>query len=307
MKNKIAITTSSFAEYNPGPLTLLKESGFAVVNNAFGRKLGKKETLKLCRGCVGIVAGTETYDQDILGKLQGLKVISRCGVGMENVDIGAANRLGIKVYSTPEAPTLAVAELTVGLILALLRKILVMDREMRVKLWKKRMGSLLFGKQVGIVGFGRIGRKAAVLLKALGADIFYTDPYGAEKETGDFIKVGFEELLRKSDIISLHLPYSQQTDKLFGEKEFSLLKQGALLVNCSRGGIVDERVLHSALKDGKLAGAAIDVFEQEPYYGPLKELDNIVLTPHIGSYAKETRVEMEVQAVRNLLKGLELI
>lgn len=304
IKDKVVVTLVSFAKYDTKPLCLLKEKSLEVIVNTSGRKLDKQETLDKCRDCVGIVAGTEVYDYDILQRLRGVKVISRCGTGMENIDIDAANKLGIKIYNTPELPILAVAELTVGLIFALLRKIPVMDREMRANLWKKRMGNLLSEKRVGIVGFGRIGKKVAGLLMALGAEVFYTDPYVSEKETEEFTKVEFEELLRKADIISLHLPYSKQAHNLFGRKEFSLLKQGALLVNCSRGGIVDEDILYSALKEGKLAGAAIDVFAQEPYSGPLQELDNVILTPHIGSYAKETRVKMEVQAVRNLIKGL---
>lgn len=305
MKGKIGVTLSSFSMYNSTCLELLNEKGFKVVKNILSRKLNKKETLELCKGCVGIIAGTETYDSDILGKLSRIKVLSRCGVGMDNIDLEAAKRFGIKVFNTPDAPTLAVAELTVGLILALLRKIFLMDREIRDDLWKKRMGALLYGKRVGIIGFGRIGRKAAELLKAMGAEIFYTDPNVREKDGRIFPRVEFKELLKNSDIISLHLSYSKENYRLIGQEEFSMMKQGAFLINCSRGGIVDESALYTGLKEGKLAGAAIDVFEKEPYNGPLKELDNIILTPHIGSYAKEARTEMEIQAVRNLLAGLD--
>ena len=304
MKNKIAITVSSFVEYDRTPLKHLRKKGFEVINNTFSRRLNKKETLELCRRCIGIIAGTEIYDSDILEKLSEIKVISRCGAGVDNIDLDATKKLGIKVLNTPDVPTLAVAELTVGLILALLRKISLMDREIQGDLWKKRMGTLLSGKRVGIIGFGRIGRKVAELLKAIGAEIIYTDPNVTEKKAGIFPRVDFKELLKNSDIISLHLSYSKENYRLIGQEEFSLMKQGAFLINCSRGGIVDENALYSALKEGKLAGAALDVFEQEPYNGPLKELDNVVLTPHIGSYAKESRIEMEMQAVRNLLEEL---
>ena len=305
-KDKVVVTPTSFAEYDPTPLSLLKERGFKVIVNTFGRKLDKKEILKLSSGCIGIVAGTEVYDRDILEELRGVKVISRCGVGIENVDIDATNRLRIKVYNTPDVATSAVAELTIGLILALLRKITIMDREMHDGLWKKRMGALLSGKQVGIIGFGRIGRKAAEMLKAMEAKVFYNDPLVTEEKAGIFPRVKFKELLRTSDIIILHLSYSRENYRLLGQEEFSLMKKEAFLINCSRGSIVDENALYLALKEGKLAGAAIDVFEQEPYNGPLKELNNIVLTPHIGSYAREARKEMEMKAVRNLLKGLNI-
>lgn len=301
---KIVITTTSFGIYDEQPLHYLKEQGFEVVLNPYKRKLTNEEVVELCEDAVGIIAGTETIAGEVMQKLKKVKVISRCGAGLDNVDLKAAQKLGISVYSTPDAPTQAVAELTVGLIMALLRKISLMDRETRGGLWEKRMGSLLLGKHVGIIGFGRIGRKTAELLRAMGANVSYTDPVVKEKQTGSFKKVEFKELLKNSDIVSLHLSYSKENYKLIGKNEFFSMKQGAFLINCSRGGIVDEEALYFALKGGKLAGAALDVFEQEPYNGPLKELDNVILMPHIGSYAKEARIEMEKQAVRNLLEGL---
>lgn len=302
--NKIAISTTTFGKYEKSPLELCKKCGYEIICNPYERKLKSVELVELAKDAVGLIAGTEPITENVLLKLPSLKVISRCGAGIDNIDIEAAERSGIKVVSTTDAPTLAVAELTVGLILALLRKISLMDREIRGDLWKKRMGILLSGKRVGIIGFGRIGRKVAELLKAMGAEIIFTDPNVAEKEAGEFTKVEFKKLLKKSDIISLHLSYSKENYRLIGQYEFSLIKQGAFLINCSRGGIVDENALYSALKEGKLAGAALDVFEQEPYNGPLKELDNVILTPHIGSYAQEARIKMETQAVKNLIKAL---
>lgn len=305
--HKITITTTSFAQYDSTPLELCRKNGYEIILNPYGRRVKPEELLELAKGSVGLIAGTESISEEILVNLSSLKVISRCGSGLDNLNLDAAKKLGMKVFSTPDAPTLAVAELTVALILALLRKIPLMDREIRTNLWKKRIGNLLCDKQVGIIGYGRIGRKVAELLKALGANVFYSDPFVREEQTPTFPKVEFRELLKKADIITLHLSYTKENHRLLGQKEFSLFKQGAFLVNCSRGGIVDEKALYSALKDGKIAGAAIDVFEQEPYNGSLRELGNVILTPHIGSYAKEARVEMEVQAVRNLLKGLKQI
>lgn len=306
MKNrKVAVTLTSFSECDATPLFLLNQRGFEVVCNTLARELDKNETSQFCHGCVGIVAGTEVYDRDVLNRLPGLKVISRCGVGMDNIDLDVARKLGITIFNTPDAPTLAVAELTVGLILALLRRISLIDRQMHAGLWNKRMGRQLSGKEVGIVGFGRIGRKVAQLLKMLGADVSYFDPFVKGDEISAFTKVELKELLEKSDLITLHLSYSKENRHLIGKQEFSLMKQGACLVNCSRGGVVDEQALYSALKENKLAGAAIDVFEKEPYHGPLKELDNVILTPHIGSFAEEARVKMEIQAVENLIKGLD--
>lgn len=305
MSNRIAITLSSFAEYDSSSIDILKRRDIKIVRNPFSRKLDRKETLELCNGCIGIIAGTEIYDENMLEQLSIARVISRCGAGLDNVDLSTAKRLGIKVYNTPDAPTLAVAELTVGLIFSLLRNITLMDREVRDGVWKKRMGVLLYGKHVGIISFGRIGKKVGSILKDLGAKVSYYDPFVSKGRTPGFQKVGIEELLKKSDIITLHLPYSKDTHHLLGKAEFAMMKKGVFLINPSRGGIVDEGALYSALKDRRLAGAAIDVFEREPYDGPLKELDNVILTPHIGSYAREARVKMEMEAVKNLIKGLK--
>jgi len=302
--DKIAITTTGFGVYSKFPLDLLKRNGYRVVLNPYGRKLMPNEFVDIAKDAIGVIAGTEIITKKELKKTAKLKVISRCGAGLDNVDVKSAKNLGIKVFNTPDAPTIAVAELTVGLIIALLRKIPLSDREIRSKTWKKRMGNLICGKQVGIVGFGRIGKSVARILKAMGARVYFTDPNITKRTASSFPKIGFNELLRESDIISLHLSYSKSSRNLLGRKEFSRMKTGVFLINCSRGGIVDEKALYKALKNGKLGGAAMDVFEDEPYYGPLKGLHNVVLTPHIGSYAVESRIQMEKEATLNLIKGL---
>ncbi|OHE56195.1 MAG: hypothetical protein A2Z47_06940 [Thermodesulfovibrio sp. RBG_19FT_COMBO_42_12] len=299
--NKISITTTTFGKYDNRPLTLLEGKGFNIVLNQYGRNLGKVEIIELCKNAVGIIAGTEIYDRETLEGLTGLKVISRCGTGLDNIDLRAANRLGIKVLNTPDATTLAVAELTVGLILNLLRKVHQMDINIRNGKWQKMMGNLLYGKSIGIIGFGRIGRKVAELLLHFGCTIQYYDLKRFDWETGAE-GVQLKDLLKTSDIITIHV---SSKDQIMGESEFLQMKKGAWLVNVSRGGVVDEDALYQAVKEGRLAGAALDVFEKEPYTDNLKELENVILTPHIGSYAKEARAEMERQAVENLLKGLK--
>jgi D-3-phosphoglycerate dehydrogenase len=302
---KIAITTTSFAKFDRQPLQLLNESGYEVVLNPYGRKLAGDEVVDLARDAAGLIAGTESLDRSVLEKLPSLRIISRCGVGMDNIDLAAASQLKIKVVNTPFGPTLAVAELTVGLILDLLRKATRMDREMRAGIWKKRMGNLLNGKKVGIIGFGRIGKKTAELLTAFGCRLaFYDTATTQGRKDLKIEKLGLQDLLRTSDVITIHVSGKYERP-LLGPQEFAIMKEGAWIVNVARGGVVDEGLLFSALQDGRLAGAALDVFQNEPYNGPLKQLDNIVLTPHIGSYAKEARTEMEVQAAKNLLRGLE--
>ena len=300
---KVAITTSSFGKYDTSPLDRLRREHIQYILNPYGRKLSKAEVVDLAKGVDGIIAGTETLDDWVLNKLHGLKVLSRCGVGMDNVDLDVAASMGIKVFNTPYGPTLAVAELTVGLILDLLRKVAWMDKELKSGTWKKRMGNLLFGKKIGIIGFGRIGKKVGLLLSAFETELAYCDP---EPKTCAFNcdNKEFHEILNWADILTLHLSSLTNFCPIIGKKELQLMRMGSWLVNVSRGGVVDEEALYHTLRKGHLSGAALDVFAQEPYTGPLRELDNVILTPHIGSYAKEARVEMELQAVENLIEGL---
>jgi len=300
---KIVITTSSFATYDSSPLDELGKNQIDYTINLYGRKLTKDEVVDLAKDADGLVAGTEPLNEEVLRKLPELKVISRCGAGLDNVDLEKAKELNIKVFFFFYGPTLAVAELTLGLMLDLLRKITTMDRELRKSLWKKQMGSLLTGKKVGIWGFGRIGQKVAQLLAPLGVEIAYYDIRTVEGAIPPLKSKS--ELLSWADIITLHCSANADGKYAIGETELKLMKDNAWLINASRGGLVVETALYSALKKGNLAGAALDVFENEPYTGPLCELDNVILTPHIGSYAKEGRIQMEIQAVRNLIDGLQ--
>jgi D-3-phosphoglycerate dehydrogenase len=221
---------------------------------------------------------------------------------MDNIDLELAKQRGIKVFNTPDSPTVAVAELTVGLMLALLRHVSFGDRDIRAGRWQKRMGNLLQGKKVGIIGFGRIGQKVAELVLGLGAQVVYCDP---AVNRADYTRMSLDKLLSQVDIVSLHLSGGVNNAPLLGDRELRSMKQGSWLINCARGGVVDEEALYQVLQQGWLSGAAVDVFEQEPYTGPLAKLDNVILTPHIGSYAVESRVDMEVQAVKNLIEGLK--
>lgn len=300
---KVFIATTSFGKEDDSPLELLRNAGLDIHMNPYGRKLTEDEAMELLSDTDYLIAGTEPLTARVLKSAKKLKVISRCGVGMDNVDQKVAARLGIKVYNTPFGPTMAVAELTVGLILDLLRRVTIMDREVRAGIWKKRMGNLLNGKKIGIIGFGRIGQKVAELLMPFGVELAHCDICACDCSL-PVSPMAMDELLAWADIVTLHCSASQSGGALLGAEQLSKIKKGSWLVNASRGGLVDEAALYHALKDGHLAGAALDVFEKEPYRGPLAELDNIILTPHIGSYAREGRIEMEIQAVENLLKGL---
>ena len=298
----VFISTSSFAEYDASPLKLLKDAGVDVQVNPYRRKLTPDECLRLYKDIDGLIAGTEALTAEILKSAKNLRVISRCGVGMDNIDLAVAKRQGIKVFNTPSSPAIAVAELTLGLILALLRHVPRMDRDIRDGKWQKRMGNLLQGKRVGIIGFGRIGQKVAELVLGLGAQVAYCDP---AVNKAAYTPVSLDELLTQSDVVSLHVSGGENDAPLLGYKELRRMRKDSWLINCARGGVVDEAALCQVLQEGWLSGAAVDVFEEEPYAGSLARLDNVILTPHIGSYAIESRVEMEVQAVKNLIEGLK--
>ncbi len=302
---KILITTSSFGDYDKTPLGLLNNEGFEVALNPFKKTLTKEQAIQLYADADAVIAGTETIDHDVLSAAKKLKVISRCGSGIDNVDREFAAQKGIKLLATLDAPVIAVAELTIGLIISLLRKIPNSDRQIRAGNWKKDMGNLLFNKTVGILGMGRIGKKTALLLQCLGAKIIYFDPY-LKNEIKEYKRCSsLEEILGSADILCLHLSFNQENKNIIGRKELAMMKKSALLINASRGGLIDEKALFAALSNRELAGAALDVFEKEPYSGDLAKLDNVVLTAHIGSYAQESRVAMEIEAAENLIKALK--
>lgn len=299
---KIALTTSSFAQYSDAPLAMLQQAGYQYELNPFGRKLTEGEAIEMLADCDGVVAGTEPLTEKVLAACPRLKAVSRCGVGMDNVDLEAAKRRGVAVRNTPFGPTLAVAELALGLALDLLRNVSRMDRELRSGTWKKRMGFTLQGKKLGVIGFGRIGRATARTFAPHGVEIGFYDPFVDEAEEGE--RMELDALLSWADVVTLHCSKPEGAAHLLGERELALMREGAWIINAGRGGLVDEDALYKALESGRLAGAAVDTFEQEPYQGPLLQLGNVLLTPHIGSYARESRIRMETDAVENLLEAL---
>jgi D-3-phosphoglycerate dehydrogenase / 2-oxoglutarate reductase len=299
---QVLISTSSFNLDNFAQLSDLKKAGVEVKLNPFAARLTEEQVIDLLgTDTIGLIAGLEPLTQNVLKSAKSLKVIARVGTGLDSVDLVAAKELGITVLNTPDAPTKAVAELTIAHILGLLRNVSQADRQVRVGVWKGLMGSLLETKTVGIVGFGRIGKRVATLLSAFGASVIISD---AQVEQSDYPNIELDELCIKSDILSLHLPYNEATHHIINEKNLNLMKKGSYIVNISRGGLVDETALLAALKSGHLAGAALDCFEQEPYEGELRNLETVQITAHMGSYARETRDLMEQEASRLLVNAL---
>jgi len=306
MKN-IFITTTTFAHFSTTPLKLFKEKGYNVVLNDKGRKLNEDELVEKIPDFDGILAGTEVYSKRVLNKAVKLRAISRLGVGIDNIDLEFAKKKGIRVYKTWTTPAPAVAELTLGLMLDVVRKITVHHQNLISGRWQKQMGNLLKGKTLGIVGLGTIGKTLVRLVKGfnfniLAFDLFYDNKY-AEEHKINYCDI--DTLLSQSDIVSIHLNLTADTKGIMSKERLNKMKPESILINTSRGEIIDEEILYKALKEKNILGAGLDVFNEEPYSGLLTELDNVVLTPHIGAYAKELRIKMEIEAAENIIKGLE--
>lgn len=302
---RIVITTSTFDLANFREREVVEAAGYEVVLNPRGQRLTEAEVTELLKsGVVGMIAGVEPLTRPVLEGAPSLKVIARCGAGVDNVDLDAARSLGITVCSTPDAPTRAVAELTVAHILSLARRVAESDRSIRRGSWQPFKGSLIASQTIGIVGFGRIGRMVARLLSAFEARLLACDVAFAHNTPGSPEFMPLPALLAQSNIVTLHVPYTAATHHLIDANAISGMKQGALLVNVARGGLIDEPALLQALRSGRLGGAALDCFEQEPYAGPLLECENLQASAHMGSYAREARAIMETEASAALVAGL---
>jgi len=302
--NSLVISTSSFDTGNNPAIQRLLQNGFQVITNPHKRKLTEDEIIALLSsGATGLIAGIEPLTERVFQAAPNLKVISRCGAGMDSVDLAAAKNRGIHVLNTPEAPAQAVAELTLGYILSLLRQINPVDRAVRNGEWPRTQGRLFAAQTVGVIGLGHIGRRVARLCQAFEATVVAHDPYASQIPDGVSM-LPLEQLLASADIITLHTPYSADMHHLLDAKTFAAMKPETIVINAARGGLVDENALLAALQSGKVSAAALDVFEQEPYHGPLLECGNVILTSHVGSLARESRQRMEIEAAENLLQGL---
>jgi D-3-phosphoglycerate dehydrogenase len=301
--SKVLITTSSFSLGNFAQAKSLHDAGISLEMNPHGRRLSEDEVAELvATDVIAILAGLEPLTDRVLSNAKSLRVIARCGTGLDSVDLQAASRLGIDVFNTPDAPTQAVAELTIAHMLNSLRHISTTDSNMRSGKWTPTMGSLLATKTVGLIGVGRIGSAVAKLAQAFGARVIGFDPVLSSHNSVELLSL--DEVLNQSDIVSLHVPINDQTHHILNANTISRMKPGSIVVNVSRGGLIDESALHDALKSQHLSGAALDCFEDEPYSGPLLQIPGVHVTAHMGSYARETRDLMEVEASTNLVNGL---
>ena len=304
MTSTIFISTIPFGEIDPEPIRLMKDAGLEFSINALGRKLQPDEVAGVYGDNAIIIAGTEPITREVMAACPNLKAICRVGIGLDGIDLTEARARDIAVSYTPDAPSAAVAELTVGLMVDLLRNISGADREIRGGTWQRRAGRRLSLCKVGIIGAGRIGGQVIRHLSGgfPGIEILGNDIEPNASLDGSVTWTDKETIYRECDVISLHVPLTPETENMIQTAELALFKPDAVLVNTARGGIVNERDLAQALRDGTLARAAFDVFSEEPYQGELTELENIVLTCHLGSMTQDCRARMEIEATQEAIR-----
>ena len=310
MKKKVFISTTTFGSISDVPLNLLKENNIKFYLNPKKTKLTPKDTAYLASDCDAIIAGTEDLTQ-LIKQNKKLKLICRLGVGIENVPLQLCKEMKITVCNTPKALRAPVAELSVAMMLSLSRNIKQHDTDVRQNQWKKLMGDSLNNSNIGIVGFGSIGQYLAkILINFSPNQINIYDPYIDQHAINNLANINknikivdsnFDNLIQESDIISIHIPFTSETKNLFCKNEFLKMKKNSIIINTSRGGIVNEKALYSALKNKEIRGAGLDVFSDEPYSGNLCELDNILLTPHIASSTIDARKSLELDCVNTII------
>lgn len=295
---KVVVGASSFAESSNEVLQILQKYGIEVQKNPFGRRMTQKEIIEHLQGADGLLAGLEPLNETVLKKCPNLKAIARIGIGMDNVDLKAAKRYGIRVSNTPDGPTEAVAEMVLAALLSICHCIIPLNNDVHHGIWKKRMGKSILGITVLIIGYGRIGKKTAEVLKGVGAKVLIYDKYNREEST-----CGLVEGIQKADVVTLHVSGNEE---IISESMFADMRDGVIILNSARGGLINEQALYHALQNGKVSAFWGDALWTEPYNGILCKCENAILTPHICTYTNSCRNDMEMQAVKNLLRDLGL-
>lgn len=302
---KLHVSTHPFSSTSDIPMKLIEENNIKLSINEHGRKNSSEELAQDIKDAEVLVAGTEKITKEVLKNAPNLKLISRVGIGLDGIDFELCKKYGVRVAYTPDAPTMAVAELCVAMILDLARKVTYTNNKLKeTNSWDRYMGTLLYGKTVGILGMGRIGKSLVHLLSSFNVKfkVYDVEPDLAYGRLYNVEFVSKEVLLKSSDIVSVNVPLKEDTKDYIALNELKLMQKHAVLINSARGGIINEDDLYVALKDGLISSAAIDVFEVEPYIGNLKEFDNCILTCHMGASTIDSRTDMEVQAIEEAIR-----
>ena len=305
---KILITPRSFASTSKKPLEMFRKKGYEIIKNETSKPLNNREMSEKIKDVDGIIIGIDDLNAQIIKQARNLKIISKYGVGVDNIDIKAATAQGIVVTNTPKANIDAVADLTFALMLALARRIPEANRETKAGNWKKFIGTSVWRKKLGVIGLGKIGRQVVKRAQGFEMEILCHDIIQEEEfaRQFDIRYVDLETLLKESDYITIHAPLNDATRDMIGYKELEMINENAFLINTSRGGIINEKALYDALKNNEIKGAALDSYKEEPpENSPLMELENVIMTSHNGAYTKEAINNMGIQATQNLIDVLE--
>jgi D-3-phosphoglycerate dehydrogenase len=304
---KVLITTVPFGNKNQLPINLLKRNGFEYLINPAGKKLTEDELADLVTDFDVIIAGTEPITKKVIDRASNLKMISRVGIGLDSVDLLEAKKQNIAVSYTPDAPAPAVAELTVGMMLTLLRSVHVSNSQMHLGDWHRYFGRRLSEVTIGIIGVGRIGQGILEHLTGFGSPKILVNDISIKDKIQDRYNVEWsdkEEIYKRSDIVTLHLPLTAETKNMITESHLLSMKTDAIIINTSRGGIINEGDLYKVMQSGHLSGAAIDVFDNEPYDGDLNKIERCLLTAHMGSMSIDCRTRMEIEATEEAVRFL---
>ena len=307
MSYKILVATRSFGSTSSKPWDVLNQAGCEIVKADMSQKMTEERLIDLLQGVDGAVIGVVPMTAHVIEQSPSLKVVSMHGVGVDHIDLTAAAQKGVVIANCQGANDQSVADLTIGLMIAIARDIPLVDSKVREGGWGAHAGSELWNKTLGLIGLGRIGR--GVAKRALGFDmkVLAYDPYvGANDVEQGISLVSFEEVLQNSDYVSLHAALSEETRHMIGVPQLQIMKPTAYFINTSRGALVDEAALHDALRKKQIAGAALDVYEVEPPKdNPLLGLENIVVTTHIGAHTRESIERVGVMAAENVLQTLQ--
>jgi D-3-phosphoglycerate dehydrogenase len=305
VKGKIVVTPRSLSREGHPALDKLRQAGFEVVFPTPGRQPEESEIAGFLPECVGYLAGVEPVSREVLARSPQLKVISRNGVGVDNIDLQAAEEFGIRVEIALGANAQGVAELALALILAGVRYLPWSDRMLKAGQWQRKQGIELAGRNLGVIGCGQIGKRLVEMAVGIGMRVQAYDPYPDEgfNPPGDFAFTALNDLMAEADVISLHCPAGDQP--VVDAAALSMMKTGVFLVNTARAALVDNDAVLAALESGKLSGFATDVYHQEPpTTSELLRHELVIATPHAGGFTEESVRRATEAAVQNLLKVL---
>ena len=304
---KVLITTIPFADKNRLPLDLLEQNNIEYLINPFNKKLTEDELVEMVSDFDVIIAGTEPITKKVMNAATNLKMISRVGIGLDSVNLLEAEKHGIVVSYTPDAPAPAVAELTIGLMLTLLRSVQLSNMEMHIGKWHRFFGRRLSKVVIGIIGIGRIGTGVLQHLQGFGSLKILVNDINSDSNLNKKFNIEWvdkETIYKQSDIITIHTPLTAQTKNMIRKDQLLSMKNDAIIINTARGGIINEQDLYEVMQAGHLSGAAIDVFDFEPYDGKLREIQRCILTAHMGSMSVDCRTRMEIEATEEAVRFL---